>query len=76
MADPKTKTRTESFLETAGRYLNELTSSGDYSTETKARDNTVKKEGIQTYKGNPEGKGAAEGVVTALEKRKKMLDDL
>lgn len=73
---PDTKTRTESFLETAGRYLNELTSSGDYSTKTKARDSTVKRAQIETYKGNPEGKGAAEGVVTVLEKRKKMLDDI
>lgn len=66
----------ESILDKAARWVAELTESGDYSTPTKARDNKVKQEPISTYKGSPDGQGAAENAADEIRARHKMLRDL
>lgn len=65
----------ESYLDKAERWIHEMTGTGDYATPTKRRANDVDR-GISTYKGKPNGQGAAQNTVDAIKAHKKALDDL
>ena len=66
----------ESVLDKAARWVAELTESGDYSTPTKKRDAKATQSGVPTYKGSPDGQGAAANAADAIKNRKKMLDEI
>ena len=72
MPDKPLREESKSFLE---RFVAELTESGDYSTPTVQRANDVKR-GVSTYKGRPNGQGAAANAVETIKNRKRALDEI